>query len=208
MRGGALRAPYAAAGTCSAPALLPPGTFGEVPRPEGDAHEAQLKSAVAARRRFRWRAQIDEVIELVAGGSHFPLEFRYDRDVARAHGLPAAAKQARFAKPDGTKGFRDRCYEKYGLIVELDGREFHPAEQRGRDQLRDNEAAATTGATLRYTWADVDRAPCETAGQVYRALRLRGYLGPVRPCSAACRALAASRPNASRLNHQAGVLPR
>jgi len=94
------------------------------------------------------------------------------------------------------------------LIVELDGREFHPAEQRGRDQLRDNEAAATTGATLRYTWADVDRAPCETAGQVYRALRLRGYLGPVRPCSAACRALAASRLNASRLNHQAGVLPR
>jgi putative AbiEi antitoxin of type IV toxin-antitoxin system len=161
--------------------------------------EAQLKSAVAARRRFRWRAQIDEVIELVAGGSHFPLEFRYDRDVARAHGLPAATKQARFAKADGARGFRDRCYQKYGLIVELDG---------GQDRLRDNEAAATTGATLRYQWADVDRAPCETAGQVYRALRLRGYLGPIRPCSAACRALAASRPNANRLHHQSGVLPR
>jgi hypothetical protein len=149
--------------------------------------EAQLKSAVAARRRFRWRAQIGEVIELVAGGSHFPLEFRYDRDVARAHGLPAATKQARFAKPDGTSGFRDQCYQKYGLIVELDGAEFHPAEQRGRDRLRDNEVAATTGATLRYQWADVDRAPCETAGQVYRALRLRGYRGPIRSCSAACR---------------------
>ncbi len=170
--------------------------------------EAQLKSAVAARRRFRWRAQIDEVIELVAGGSHFPLEFRYDRDVARAHGLPAATKQARFAKPDGARGFRDRCYQKYGLIVELDGGEFHPLEQRGRDRLRDNEAAATTGATLRYQWADIDRAPCETAGQVYRALRLRGYLGLIRPCSAACRAFAASRPNASRLSHQVDVLPR
>ena len=168
--------------------------------------EAQLKSAVVARRRFRWRAQIDEVIGLVAGGSHFPLEFRYDRDVARAHGLPAATKQAKFAKPDGTKGFRDRCYQKYGLIVELDGGEFHPAEERGRDRLRDNEAAATTGATLRYRWADIDRAPCETAGQVYRALRLRGYLGPIRPCSAACRALATARPRASRPD-QACVLP-
>lgn len=149
---------------------------------------AQLKAAAAARRRFRWRDQIGDVIEQVAGGSHFPLEFRYDRDVERAHGLPAATRQAAFAKPGGTRGFRDRCYDKYGLIVELDGQEFHPAEQHARDRARDNEAAATVGATLRYGWADVTRAPCETAGQVYRALRQRGYQGNIRPCSAACRA--------------------
>ncbi len=103
--------------------------------------EAQLKAAVAARKRLRWRAEIGEVIERVAGGSQFPLEWRYDRDVERAHGLPAAKRQARFAKPDGTRGFRDRCYPKYGLIVELDGNEFHPgraarpgpgSRQRGR----------------------------------------------------------------------------
>ena len=153
--------------------------------------EAQLKAAVAARKRLRWRAEIGEVIERVAGGSQFPLEFRYDRDVERAHGLPAAKRQARFAKPDGTRGFRDRCYPKYGLIVELDGNEFHPAEQRALDRARDNEAAATTGATLRYGWADVDRTACETAGQVYRALRKRGYVGRLRPCSPACRAFIA-----------------
>jgi very-short-patch-repair endonuclease len=95
----------------------------------------------------------------------------------------------KFVKPDGTRGFRDRCYEQYGLIVELDGEEFHPAEHRGRDRARDNEAAATTGATLRYGWADVDAAPCDTAGQVYRALRKRGYRGSIRPCSATCRAI-------------------
>ena len=151
----------------------------------------QLKTAVAARRRFRWRDQIDDIIESVAGGSHFPLEFRYDRDVERAHGLPAAEKQVKFVKPDGTKGFRDRYYEQYGLIVELDGSEFHPVGQRGKDRARDNESAATTGATLRYGWADVTRTPCETAGQVYRALRKRGYAGTVRPCSATCRVLLA-----------------
>jgi hypothetical protein len=154
-------------------------------------NEGQLKAAAAARRRFRWRDQIDEVIERVAGGSHFPLEFRYDRDVERAHGLPAATRQAKFVKPGGTSGFRDRCYERYGLIVELGGKQFHPAEQRGQDRARDNEAAATTGATLRYGWAEVDRTPCETAGQVHRALRLRGYLGTIRPCSATCRAFLA-----------------
>jgi len=150
--------------------------------------EAEMKAAVAARGRLRWRDQLDEIIGTVAGGSHFPLEYRYDRDVERAHGLAAATRQARFVMPDGTRGFRDRCYEKYGLIVELDGAGYHPAEQRGRDQARDNEAAAAIGATLRYGWADVAVAPCRTAAQVYRALRNRGYQGNIRACSPDCQA--------------------
>lgn len=44
----------------------------------------QLKMTARARRRFRWRGQLGEIIDQVVGGSHFPLEFRYDRDVARA----------------------------------------------------------------------------------------------------------------------------
>jgi hypothetical protein len=51
---------------------------------------------------------------------------RSDRDVESAHGLPAASKQVPFTKPDGSRGRRDRCYEKYGLIVELDGKRYHP----------------------------------------------------------------------------------
>jgi Transcriptional regulator, AbiEi antitoxin len=152
----------------------------------------ELKAAAMAHRRFRWGAQIEEVIDRVAGGSHFPLEFRYDRDVERAHGLPEAIRQAKFVKSDGARGFRDRFYEQYGLIVELDGREFHPQEQRGQDQMRDNEAAATTGATLRYGWSDVNRTPCDTAAQVYRALRRCGYRGTIRACSAACRVFLAA----------------
>ena len=153
---------------------------------------SQLKAAVQARRRFRWRDQIGDVIDQVAGGSHFPLEFRYDRDVERAHGLPPATKQARFIKQDGSSGFRDRYYEEHGLIVELDGAQFHGEEQRVFDRVRDNEAAATAGATLRYGWADVNGTPCETAAQVYRALRKRGYQGSLKPCSAACRAFLAA----------------
>lgn len=152
----------------------------------------ELRAAGAARRRFRWGEQMEEIINQVAGGSHFPLEFRYDRDVERAHGLPAATRQAKFIKPDGTKGFRDRYYEEYGLIVELDGREFHPEEERGQDRARDNQAAAEAGATLRYGWTDVHRTPCETASQVHRALRKRGYPGTIRPCSATCRAFRAA----------------
>jgi hypothetical protein len=150
--------------------------------------EAELRAAAAARPRLRWRGPLNDIIGQVADGSHFPLEFHYDRDVVRAHGLPAAARQAKFIKPDGSRGFRDRYYEQYGLIVELDGREFHPEERRALDRARDNEAAATVGATLRYGWSDITRTPCETAAQVYRTLRRHGYRGTLRPCSAACRA--------------------
>jgi hypothetical protein len=154
--------------------------------------EAQLRAAVAARGRLRWRGQLDEVIGQVAGGSHFPLEYRYDRDVERAHGLPASVKQAKFVKADGTRGFRDRCYAKYGLVVELDGKEFHLDEHRNRDRGRDNEAVVTTGATLRYGWADVERNPCATARQVHAALRGRGYCGIIRACEAGCQAVLAA----------------
>jgi hypothetical protein len=153
--------------------------------------KAELTAAVAARARLRWRDQLDEIIGTVDGGSHFPLEYRYDHDVERVHGLPVATRQVKFVLPDGTRGFRDRCYEKYGLVVELDGAAYHPAGQRGRDQARDNDAVATMGATLRYGWADVTAAPCETAAQVYQALRNRGYRGAIRACSPGCRAVPA-----------------
>jgi hypothetical protein len=152
--------------------------------------EWPLRQALAARPRVRWRGQLDEAITFAAGGTHSVLEFRYDRDVERAHGLPRAARQVSFTKGDGSRGYRDRCYEQYGrLVVELDGKRYHPDENRDRDRRRDNQAAATGSPTLRYDWTDVTREACATAVQVYGALRERGYQGKLRPCSPGCRTL-------------------
>jgi very-short-patch-repair endonuclease len=150
--------------------------------------ERMLRQAVAARSRVRWRGQLDDVITLAAGGTHSVLEFRYDRDVERAHGLPRATRQSPFIKRDGSRGYRDRFYEHYGrLVIELDGRNYHLDETR--DRTRDNQATATGGSTLRYTWTDVTSRSCETAAEVHRALRERGYPAPLKPCSPACRVL-------------------
>lgn len=151
--------------------------------------EANLRRAVAARKKLRWRDRLDEIIPMAATGTHSPLEYRYDRDVERAHGLPPARKQVPFTKPDGTRGFRDRYYVEYGLVVELDGKRYHDDERRDDDRRRDNAATATTGSTLRYDWGDVTRTQCKTAAQVYAALRKRGYTGKLKPCSATCAAL-------------------
>jgi hypothetical protein len=154
--------------------------------------EWPLRQAMAARARVRWRDQLDVAITLAAGGTHSVLEYRYDRDVERAHGLPRAARQAPFKKPDGSRGFRDRRYDRYGrLVVELDGKQYHPDDRRHLDRARDNQAAAQGGSTLRYDWNDVTRQPCETASQVHAALRERGYQGEIRPCSPSCGAVGA-----------------
>ena len=151
--------------------------------------ENHLRAVAETRKKLRWRHELDEVISLAAGGTHSPLEYRHDTDVQRAHGLPEPVKQAKFLKADGTRGYRDRYYPQYGgLVIELDGKRFHPDDQRGRDQERDNQAAVT-GSTLRYGWSDVTGKACETARQEADALRHRGWTGKLRPCSPGCRAV-------------------
>ena len=150
--------------------------------------EGPLRQTMDTRRKLRWRGELDEMIAAGAGGAHSVLELRYDSDVARAHGLPKAKQQVPFTKPDGSRGFRDRYYDKYGLVVELDGKLAHPEERRGHDRRRDNDAAAGGGATLRYDWDDVTRDGCGTAAQVARSLAMRGWTGRLTPCSPSCSA--------------------
>jgi very-short-patch-repair endonuclease len=148
--------------------------------------DGPLRETLSTRQKLRWRNRLDEIVTAAAGGAHSVLEFRYDRDVERAHRLPKARRQVPFTKPDGSRGFRDRYYERYSLVVELDGRQAHPEHQRGRDRRRDNDAAAGGGSTLRYDWDEVTRRPCATAAQVAQSLRKRGWIGRLRPCSPHC----------------------
>jgi len=164
--------------------------------------EPFLRRAAAERKKLRWRRELGEVISMAAGGMHSVLEYRHDRDVQRAHGLPEPLKQARFRKPDGSNGYRDRYYPLYdGLVIELDGRRFHPDRQR--DQERDNQAAVA-GSTLRYGWNDVTRRACETARQEADALRHRGWTGRLKACSPGCRAVTGDL-SRQRLRDQEGV---
>ena len=149
---------------------------------------ASLRAAMEQRTRLRWRADLHELITAAASGDHSVLEYRYGRDVERAHRLPESIRQAPFQGPDGRRGRRDRLYRAYGVVVELDGRLAHLAEDQWRDKARDNAAAADGQQTLRYGWTHVTRHACGTAWQVAQVLRVRGWTGRPRPCSPACTA--------------------
>ena len=148
--------------------------------------ETRLRAAMGLRTKLRWRADLDELIAAAADGDHSVLEYRYDRDVERAHGLPKARRQVPFTGPGGRRGRRDLVYEDYALVVELDGRLAHPEENAWKDRSRDNAAAVDGKQTLRYNWEQVRRKPCETAVEVATVLRQRGWPGRPRACSTGC----------------------
>jgi hypothetical protein len=147
--------------------------------------EKKLRATMAMRKKMRWRPELGDVLAAAGDGIHSVLEYRYLRDVERAHGLPASKHQLRVVI-NGKTVYRDAYYEEYQVAVELDGRLAHPDEERWRDSHRDNEASAEGVRTCRYTWRDVYGHPCKTALLQARILRQHGWQGRIKPCSAQC----------------------
>ena len=172
----------------------------------GLTDEERLRAAMTGRPRLRWRADLHELIVAAAGGDHSVLEFRYHRDVERAHGLPESSRQVPFATPTGRRGRRDRVYEEYGVVVELDGRLAHPAENEWKDKARDNAAAAAGKQSLRYGWMHVRWKACATAAEVARVLRLHGWDGHPKPCSPGCPVQREQAPPVTAASTRAGSL--
>ena len=145
----------------------------------------RLTETLKLRKKIRWRATLEDMLAAARDGIHSVLEYRYLRDVERAHGLPRSRHQVRVLI-GGRIAYRDIYYEEYRLAVELDGRLAHPEEERGRDRRRDNHGGPDDVLTTRYDWQDVTLHPCQTALLQARILRRRGWTGTPRPCSAGC----------------------
>jgi very-short-patch-repair endonuclease len=141
----------------------------------------RIADAASTRRRLRWRAALARACAAADAGCHSVLELRYLRDVERAHGLPAGARQHRHHG-----GYDDVRYAEYGLVVELDGGRYHREEARLRDRRRDNARTAAGCSILRYDWLAVTGRPCAVAAEVSAALRVRGWAAAGRPCGSTC----------------------
>jgi very-short-patch-repair endonuclease len=152
-----------------------------------------LGKALAARARMRWRGWVTAALRDAADGVHSPLERRYVHGVERAHGLPAARRQARRRHGSGHR-YLDNLYQGYELCVELDGNSAHPAEGRWRDTRRDNANLVQGTRTLRYGWPDVTEHRCRTAAEIAAILRSQGWTGTLRRCGPSCTATPAEKP--------------
>jgi hypothetical protein len=142
----------------------------------------ELRAALAARKRMRWRAWLTDALTDAADGAQFPLERRYLRDVERAHGLPEAKRQAQRTIA-GRTHYKDNWYEEYGTCVEIDGPTYHRADRVRKDNDRDNLNLATDGTqTYRFGPVNVTERACESAAMVAESLRRNGWRGRPHPC--------------------------
>jgi Transcriptional regulator, AbiEi antitoxin len=151
----------------------------------------RLLATMASYPKLRWRAELTGALASIADEAHSLLERGYVR-LERAHGLPAAARQAKFSL-GGRTAYLDNLYEAFLVGVELDGSAAHPADKRWRDISRDNAAAVSGLQLLRYGWTEVMHRPCAVASQLGSVLRRRGWDGAPRRCSPGCPAVPAGR---------------
>lgn len=151
----------------------------------GLTNEERLRAAMSSRKKMRWRPELNEILTAAGDGIHSVLEYRYLRDVERAHGLPQSRHQVRVVI-DGKPVYRDAYYEEYQVAVELDGRMAHPDQERWRDRQRDIKAGIRGIVTCRYGWREIQGHPCETALLQAQILRQHGWKGTPRPCSTGC----------------------
>lgn len=140
-----------------------------------------MLAAITRRRRLRRRKLLTAVLNDVATGSCSVLEQGYLTDVERAHGLPTATRQA--PTEVGRRGFRDNEYPEFGVIVELDGRNWHDdAKSRDKDLERDLDAATIGRQTIRLGYGQVFDRACSTAVKVGKILTAHGWPGHLVSC--------------------------
>ena len=139
----------------------------------------RLRGLLDSRPRQRHRRLIIGMLAEVVAGVDSYLEMSYVKDVERPHGLPKGDRQTTRAELPYE---RDVKYQRFGLLVELDGRAGHEGEGRFRDMNRDNRHALLDELTLRYGYFDVAGRPCAVAFQVYQGLVRGGYTEPFVRC--------------------------
>ena len=139
----------------------------------------KLARALERRRRIAHRKLIADIVAETAIGVQSPLEYRWIKKVERPHRLPIPTRP--YQLPSGA--FADGAYEEFRVLLELDGRRYHDGGRRFRDWRRDNLSSEDGWLTLRYGWHDTVVESCETAGNLVRVLRRRGYDGELGRCT-------------------------
>lgn len=143
----------------------------------------RILDTLTSRRRVPGRTLIRAMLEDWRDGVCSVLERGYRSEVERPHGLPRASRQHP-SDATGARTHQDVRYQRYSLVVELDGLVFHAdADSRDHDAARDLAELATSGApTARVTYGLVFRTPCRTAGWIAEILRHRGWTGTLTSC--------------------------
>lgn len=145
----------------------------------GRVTASALSAELRARGRHRQRWELGLALGEIVGGAESLPEVWFVTRVQRPHALPEFSRQV--VEPGGTR--TDLKNSRYGINLEIDGQVWHAGERFHDDRRRDRRAAGRGELTLRATFLDLARNPCQLAAEIGAALLRRGWPGPLRRCS-------------------------
>jgi Protein of unknown function (DUF559) len=134
-----------------------------------DALDLAAVAEAAAGRRGARRARL--VAVTCAGNPWSVLEWRFQRIARSISGgwkFNVDVSDAR-----GPIGPVDAIHEGFGIVVELDGKQFHGPQRFQSDRTRDQRLVAMGYVVLRFTWADLEERPDEVAAIIRRTMAQR-----------------------------------
>jgi very-short-patch-repair endonuclease len=134
---------------------------------------AALSAAVDRSCRVRHRGIVRQVLADIDGGSESLPELQFLRIVRRA-GLPLPSRQVRVRRADGS-WYLDVVWERFGLVVEVDGAQHYSVLHREADAARDRELAIQSRQPVRFSSWIIRRDPLLVAATLERLLESRGW---------------------------------
>jgi hypothetical protein len=152
----------------------------------GHTTSDRLRGALDERPKLRHRAILREVLTDVDSGVRSALEYRYLRDVERAHGLPVGERQEPLVL-GRKRGYPDVHYKDQNVLVHLDGRIGHTDSlDKWADFERDLAALITSSlASVHVGWAQA-LDPCRLGWSLGALLQQRGWDGSPQSCGPMC----------------------
>lgn len=142
-----------------------------------------LLTELAARPRHRHRRFLHLACGELGAGAESVAEILFANRVLRPHRLPVFDRQVLAADGRSRADFRNRAL---GIVVEIDGRLWHAGERFHTDRQRDRRTAARGEVTVRASWLDVDRRPCQLALDLWQICHRRGWTERPRSCAHGC----------------------
>jgi very-short-patch-repair endonuclease len=127
------------------------------------------------RQRLPGRAELTELVRLLADGCQSELEIWGCLQVLRGPGMPPFVQQRRVTVA-GEHFFLDAAYDDVLLAVEMDGAAWHGSRQQREDDIRRDALLASIGwQTLRFSYARMtgDAPGCRRDVQATHAARRR-----------------------------------
>lgn len=135
-----------------------------------------LAAVVARMPRLPRRRVIVATLHDVDGGAQALSEIDF-LALARTYRLPPPDRQVVRRDSRGRRRWLDVCWDRYGVVVEIDGMWHMEAAQWWADLRRDNELTVGGELVLRYPAYVVREEPDVVAAQVRALLRSRGWAG-------------------------------